>query len=293
MPSCSPSRTLERARPLLGTTVSVRVTTDSSEAAAHQAIDAAFAAVARVHALMSFHEPGSDLSRIHRAPAGAWVEVDPSTAAVLHAALDFSERSGGAFDVTVGGDLVARGLLPMPTGSASAADADWRDIELDAGLSRVRRRRPVWIDLGGIAKGYAVDRAVESLREQGIEQGCINAGGDLRLLGEGPHRIAIDTGEDTPAHCPVLELGAVAVATSSGRGFATDSCGPHLHGRSRSSIGRCECVSVVAPQCMQADALTKIVLACGVACVPLLQALDATAYLQNANGEWSTLGAAA
>ena len=90
MPSCLPSRSLERARPLLGTTVSIRVTTDGDEQAAHRAIDAAFAAVARVHALMSFHEPQSDLSRLHRERCGHWVDVDVHTMAVLRSAQAFS-----------------------------------------------------------------------------------------------------------------------------------------------------------------------------------------------------------
>lgn len=292
MPTCSPSRTLERARPLLGTTVSIRVAADGGERAAHRAIDAAFAAVAHVHARMSFHEPDSDLSRLHRAPVGRWVAIDPHTAAVLRAALEFSARSDGTFDVTVGADLVARGLLPAPARDAPAAGADWRDIELDGELPRARRRRPLWIDLGGIAKGYAVDCAIGCLQEHGIGQACVNAGGDLRLLGEGPHRVAVDTGEHAPASCPVLEVEVAAVATSSGRAFAGDGHGPHLHGRTRHVTGQRECVSVVAAQCMAADALTKIVLASGAASAPLLQALDATAYL-HADGRWSVLGAQA
>ncbi len=291
MPSCSPSsRTLERARPLLGTTVSIRVAADGDEIAAHRAIDAAFASVAQVHARMSFHEAGSDLSRLHRAPVGEWVTIDPHTAAVLRAALAFSARSDGAFDVTVGSALAARGLLPTPAGATPDPGADWRDVELDDASPRVRRRRALWIDLGGIAKGYAVDCAIGSLRAHGIAQACVNAGGDLRLLGAGLHRVAIDTGEYAPAHCPVLEVEAAAVATSSGRGIEGD--GPHLHGRTRHATGMQASVSVVATQCMAADALTKIVLADGAASAALLRELDATAYL-HADDHWSVLGAQA
>ncbi len=281
-------------RPLLGTVVSIRVTTEASESFAHSAIDAAFDAVAHVHARISFHEPDSDLSRLHGAHAGTWVNVDPHTAIVLRTALDLSARSDGAFDATVGGDLVAHGLLPPPTlGDLPDGRADWHDLEVDRTLPRVRLRRPAWIDLGGIAKGYAVDLAIDCLRDHGMEQACVNAGGDLRWLGDGHHQVAIDTEEAAPSQCPVLELGEMALATSSGRSFAVDGRGPHLHGRTRDRIGLSECVSVVAPRCILADALTKIVLACGTDCAPLLCALDATAYLHAADGQWSTFGSSA
>lgn len=292
MLSCSPSSTLERARPLLGTTVAIRVET-ADAAAGHRAIDAAFAAVARVHRLMSFHEAQSDLSRIHRTPPGTRVEIDPQTAEVLRSALAFSAWSDGAFDITIAGQLVAQGLLPAPPSSAAlSTDACWRDITLDDECG-VALQRPLWIDLGGIAKGYAVDCAIACLRARGIRNACVNAGGDLRMLGEGSHRVAIDTGEHTLATQPVLEIGEAAVATSTSRAYANEGRSAHVHGRTRASIGMQACVSVVAKTCMQADALTKIVLACDADSVPLLQRLNATAYIHNARDQWSVLGAAA
>lgn len=292
MPSCSPSSTLERARPLLGTTVAIRVEADDA-AAGHRAIDAAFAVVARVHSLMSFHEAQSDLSRIHRAPPGTRVEVDPQMADVLRSALAFSAWSDGAFDITIAGQLVAQGLLPAPPSSAAPnADACWRDIVLDDKCGVVLQR-PLWMDLGGIAKGYAVDCAIACLRMQGMRNACVNAGGDLRMLGEGPHRIAIDTGEHSLAAQPVLEIGEAAVATSTSRAYANEGRSAHVHGRTRTGIGTQACVSVVAETCMHADALTKIVLACDVDSVPLLQRLNATAYVHDAHNQWSVLGAEA
>lgn len=292
MPSCSPSSTLERARPLLGTTVAIRVEADDATAG-HCAIDAAFAAVAHVHALMSFHEAHSDLSRIHRALPGTRVGVDPQTAEVLRSALAFSAWSGGVFDITIAGQLVAQGLLPHPAHAAMpVADACWRDIQLDD-ANGVVLQRPLWMDLGGIAKGYAVDRAIACLQAHGIRNACVNAGGDLRLLGPGPHRIAIDTGSEPRVTQPVLEIDEAAVATSSGRTFGDTGQSAHMHGRTRAGVGAQTCVSVVAPTCMHADALTKIVLAARADSVALLQRLDATAYLHDASDTWSVLGAAA
>lgn len=292
MPSCLPSSTLERARPLLGTTVAIRVEAEDA-AAGHRAIDAAFAAVARVHALMSFHEAQSDLSRIHRAPPGTRVEVDSQTAEVLRSALAFSAWSDGIFDITIAGQLVEQGLLPQPAQAITpAADACWRDIQLDD-ANGVVLQRPLWMDLGGIAKGYAVDQAIACLHAHGIRDACVNAGGDLRLLGSGPHRVAIDTGSEPRVTQPVLEIDEAAVATSTSRAFGDTGQSAHVHGRTRAGVGAQTCVSVVAATCMHADALTKIVLATGADSVPLLQRLDATAYLHNASDIWSVLGAAA
>ena len=288
-PWCSPIK-IERARPLLGTTVTVHVEC-AAEADAHRAIDAAFTAMTDVHARMSFHEADSDLSRIHAAAPGQRVMVDAQTAEVLREALLLSEHTRGAFDVTVAAQLVTWGLLPAPRGDAAlVAGANWKDIDIDD-KDGVRLRRPLWIDLGGIAKGYAVDRGVDALRVHGIKHACINAGGDLRTLGEGPHFVAIATDERLPSHYPVLELGEASMASSSGRAFSAVGKGPHVHGRRRYSMGLTQSVTVVAGKCMHADALTKVVMALGMQSGDLLRHFDAVAYLQNATGDWTQIGA--
>ncbi len=286
---CSPIKKIERARPLLGTTASIRVEC-VDEALAHRAIDAAFAAMARVHTLMSFHEVGSDLSRVHAAAPGERVVVDAQTAEVLREALQLSERSDGAFDITIADQLVSRGLLPAPKSQTMPnTAASWRDIAVDDSHG-VHLRRPLWIDLGGIAKGFAVDRAIEALRANGISHACVNAGGDLRTLGQGPHLIAIATDEWQPSHYPVLELGEASVASSSGRAFAATGAGPHLDGRHRTSIGLAQSVTVVAEHCIHADALTKVVMAMGTHSADLLRHFNAVAYLQDATGHWLAIG---
>ncbi|TCV94729.1 thiamine biosynthesis lipoprotein [Luteibacter rhizovicinus] len=260
------------------------------EARAHQAIDEAFSAIERVHALMSFHEAGSDLSRLHAAVPGERVILDVQTVDVLREALTLSGRTDGAFDVTVAAQLVAGGLLPAPTsGSLPADGACWKDIDMDDDRS-VSLRRPLWIDLGGIAKGYAVDRAVDVLCSHGVGHACVNAGGDLRTLGEGPHRVAIATDETQPSHYPVIELGEASMATSSGRAFSTAATGPHIDGRHRSTMGLNQSVTVIAEQCMHADALTKVVMAMETQSADLLRHYNAVAYLQDAAGHWTQLG---
>ena len=133
---------ISRARPLLGTLVAIRVE-GLPEDEAHQAIEAAFEEIAAIDRLMSFHRPDSDLARINRSAAGETVAVDPRTVEVFACALDLSRESKGVFDVTVGAELVARGVLPPPSSRAAPnSGGSWRDIEILGG-DRIRLHRPL------------------------------------------------------------------------------------------------------------------------------------------------------
>jgi thiamine biosynthesis lipoprotein len=260
------------------------------ETDAHVAIGEAFACVERVHALMSFHEPASDVSRLHRSPVGAWVTVDPMTIEVLGEAKRLSEASGGVFDITIGGQLVHDGLLPRPESDRQPDPAaSWRDIECTT--TQACLHRSLWMDLGGIAKGYAVDLAIQVLREHGVTHACVNAGGDLRFLGAGPHQVMIETERGADAGVPALEVGEVAVATSTARSRRHDGAIPQRDARARSTVNGDHLATVVAARCVHADALTKIVLALGPHSDDLVRHYDAEAYLQDAAGAWITLGA--
>src|SRR4051812_29753517 len=109
----SPLPRIERARPLLGTTVSIRVH-GLPERDAHRAIDEAFADIALIHRLMSFQEPESEISRLNRDGFGQAQDVHPATFEVLLWARELAESSAGCFDITVAHQLVACGLLPAP-----------------------------------------------------------------------------------------------------------------------------------------------------------------------------------
>ena len=102
---------LRRARPLLGTFVEISAS-GAASADMEDAIEAAFGAVARVHRLMSFHDRGSDVSRLNRKAKAGAVAVDPWTFEVLAIAQDLHRRSGGAFDIAVAPVLQGLGLLP-------------------------------------------------------------------------------------------------------------------------------------------------------------------------------------
>lgn len=290
MLSSSPPTLIERAKPLFGTIVRVRVSA-GQDPIAGQAVSAAFDAMRDVHRLMSFHDETSDVSRLNRADADRAIPVDAHTIAVLRLAVEIAEASAGAFDPTIAPLAVAAGDLPRPA-NAPAPDhaASWRDIEIDDARSVVLLHRPLWVDLGGIAKGYGVDLAVKILCDAGMEQGLVDAGGDLRVFGPTPERVLFDAEAS-----PVLEIEDGAVASSSTmRSIRGDvSSMTHVDGRSRGSVLPDRFTGVVAPNCIVADALTKIVLADGDAAAPLLDRYDAFACIYEPSRGWRTIGAGA
>ena len=245
---------IERARPLLGTIASVRA------AALTQpfAIDAAFAAIAEVQTVMSAFEAGSDLTRLHATPVGKPVSLHPLTAEVVAFGLELAKFSDGLFDLAMGGEAAARGSLPQPIHARHALDdvqgASWRDIDFSDG--DIVLRRPLWLDLSGIAKGFAVDQALRALKDAGVPQATVNIGGDLAVFGPGSEIVQLRT--TAPGAAPDIEISDAAVASSGGAvGWVATR---HFHGSRRDTIDPERFAAVIAPDCMTADALTKVVL---------------------------------
>lgn len=283
---------VERARPLLGTLVAIRLQ-GLPEADAHRAIDRGFAEISKVHSLMSFHEKASDVTRLNLAAHREPVAIHPYTFDVLRRAVGLAADTGGVFDPTIGKHLVKWGYLPSPDSSCTPdSRASWRDIEL-LKENRVRFHRSLWVDLGGIAKGFAVDRGIEALRVDPEIQCCINAGGDLRVSGPAPERVQLKV-EPAGQTIPVLEIDNGSVASSSGYGLSGrcegKTTGPHVDGTRRRPVGARSFVTVLAEDCMTADALTKVVLAKGPKSDSALRRENAAAYLYNARHGWRTLG---
>jgi thiamine biosynthesis lipoprotein len=233
------------------------------EAELTRAVSEAFDAVGHVHRLMSFHDPHSDVGRVNRLAHRMAVRVHPWTWHVLEAAQRISRATAGAFDVTVGGELVRLGYLPSSLPGRLDRRACWRDVRLLPGL-RVRFARRLLVDLGGIAKGFAVDRAVERLRARGACAGLVNAGGDLRAFGSVTWRIHLRHPTNPAKLIPFADMASGALATSAGyfsrrvrRGTAFTSV---IDGARRTPIDPAFSASVAAANCMLADALTKLVL---------------------------------
>ncbi|HLH04163.1 MAG TPA: FAD:protein FMN transferase [Bryobacteraceae bacterium] len=292
MKSCSLPTVTERAQPWLGTLVSIRVE-GLPASDAHPAISAAFQEIEQIDRLMSFHRSESDVSRLNRDGSVRRIPVDARTLTVLQQAIALSQRTSGCFDVTIGAELVSWGWLPQPVGANALTGGTWRDVEIHRDHT-VSLRRPVWIDFGGIAKGYAVDRAIECLRAQGIARAVVNAGGDIRVLGQECEPIAVGV-EVFAESIPIIELADGSIA-SSGRSCQRDIpervCGPHVDGLSRRPISRERFVCVLAESCMIADALTKVVMAMGSGSRPILGEFGAAAHLWDASTGWQSLNPA-
>lgn len=265
---------LRRAKPLLGTFVEVAVSAATAELEWRAAI-AAFDAVADVHRLMSFHEPDSDVTRLNRHAHTRAIEVDPRTYTVLRRSRDLGRASNGRFECTVGGRMVALGALPRTPGVSGHAAATWRDVTL-LPHGHIRFRRALALDLGGIAKGFAVDQAVEALARCGAEAGCVNAGGDLRVFGDCDWPIAIRRPDARGELVPLAALRNRALATSAGTFAPGGAIVDPVTGRFRNSP---KSVSIFAPTCMDADALTKVVWLEEHPPLDLLEKLDARAIV--------------
>lgn len=257
-----------RCRPLLGTFV--EITADSEPG-----LEAAFDAIARVHRLMSGHAADSDVSRINRFAHERPVEVDPATAAVIERALHWSKQSAGAFDAVVAGAAaIADGQLPLHPGQPEPKAEHWSWLEICG--QTVRLLRPGCIDLGGIAKGYAVDRAVAAMKARGALSGLVNAGGDIAGFGPQSWPVQVLRPETRQAIANV-EVSNEAIATSS---LQPDGSGGHLPGRAAGLVS----ATVRAPGAMDADALTKIVLSGSPAAGPCLKSAGAQAFVVTAEG---------
>jgi thiamine biosynthesis lipoprotein len=239
---------------------------------AHTAIDAAIRELRYVDRTMSRFRTDSDVGRANQAAARQPVSVTPETAHVLERALRWAEASEGEFDPCLGKAValwdVGRRRTPPPAERvrALAGRELYRSLELGEWRGRptvVFRDPDVALDLGGIAKGYGVDRAVAALRAYGIGSGLVNVGGDLYALGRSqdgdPWRVGIRN-PDRPAELiDTFEVEDCAVATSGdyiqyfryGDRRYHHMLDPRTGEPKRSSV---RSVTVMAETCLAADA---------------------------------------
>jgi thiamine biosynthesis lipoprotein len=268
---------MRRCRPLLGTFVQIAAQA-RDEAKLVRGIEAAFDAVGQVHRLMSFHDPKSDVSRMNRDAFAKGVTVHPWTWEVMNASRNLARESGGAFDVTVVPLLARRNCLADPSCAAVRA-AGWRDIFPRRNFEIFFRRRVI-VDLGGIAKGFAVDRAVDVLKQNGAASGIVNAGGDIRVFGSTSRKVHLRNPKSPAQFSAILRVRNRAIATSATY-FAP---GALIDGQTRRSLTSSISVTVAARDCMTADALTKVVFALREKAAGLLAHYHADALLLERNG---------
>lgn len=240
------------------------------------------AAVEQVDQQMSPWKPDSDLSRLNRAAPEAWVALPPEIMTVLARALEVARQSGGAFDPTVGALVDAWGFgaargAPDAAAIRAATQAmhrpAYQNLELEPANGRARKHAPLQVDLCGIAKGYAVDRMIDVLKQHGVAHALAALDGELRALGgqaDGqPWAVALEspTPGQRSAH-GVLELQDLAVATSGDyRHFVqvgTERLAHTMDARRATPVRNdVASVTVLAPEGMSADAWATALLVAG------------------------------
>ena len=247
-----------RCKPLLGTFVEISVDEDHF----HAEIDYAFAAIEKIQTLMGFHNPDSELNHINRLSHQQAIEIHPWTAQVLRVAKQIHRQSQGVFDCGIGHRLVAAGLLPKHIDYHNHDLGGIKDVCF-LSPELITSTRPVCLDLGGIAKGFAVDMAVRILRSEGISSGAVNAGGDLKVFGDNPRPIHLRNPHNPTELYKIGNLQNAALATSS-LYFANRSqqvshlINPLATGESERFIQNHDSYSILAKECIYADALTKV-----------------------------------
>lgn len=265
-----------RDEAVMGTAIHVELWCEDA-ALGERACDAVIDEMHRIDRAMSPHKPGSELSRLNREAAAGPFELSEEMARLIGRALDFSALSEGAFDISYAGvgqlyDYRA-GVRPSDAQIESLRPAiGWRHLQLDRAARRLRfAREGVRIDLGGFAKGHAVDNAAAILRGLGIRHAMVSAGGDSRVIGDRlgrPWSVAIRDPRDASGLIAVLPLVDTSISTSGDyeRAFMHD--GERCHhlidpatGRSPQGIAS---VTVIAPDGLTSEALSKSVFVLGV-----------------------------
>lgn len=260
MNSCSKDIEIRRCRPLLGTFVEIAAS-GASEGRLQSAVNAAFAAVENIQKLMSAHDADSELSRLNREGASHPVTVSREMFDILRRADKLAAASGGAFDYTVAPLLARWGILPVQLKRKKFGS--WRDVLLLRGR-KVYFLQPLALDLGGIAKGFAVDKAIERLRKHGVSAAVVNAGGDLRVLGQKPSLIHLRHPKHPQLFAHKIQVCNGALATSSPcfteRNWRGRRVSHLVDSVRRTAVAGAVSVTVRAQECWLADALTKVVL---------------------------------
>jgi thiamine biosynthesis lipoprotein len=254
---------------IMGTRISVELW-DETAAHGEQSIDAVFAEMNRIDAAMSTYKPESELSRVNALAAKQPVVISEELFGLLTTAMEYSRITGGAFDVTYASvgfmyDFRAR-HRPTEAEIRKALPAiNYRHVLLDKARHTVRFTRPgMRIDLGGIAKGYAVDRGIGLLQQRGVQHALVSAGGDSRVIGDRfgrPWVIAIrhpDREDEIVTRLPLVDT-AISTSGDYERYFDEDGTRYHhiIDPRTGHSASMVRSATVLADTATRTDGLSK------------------------------------
>ena len=256
----------------MGTMFNIIVYHDSA-AAAERAVDEAMAEIVRLDAVMSHYKQQSELSRLNREGRRGFVAVEPSLYEVLEVSVEFSRKSGGRFDVTIAPllrvwkDAYAAGRRPSAQEIAEVRRCvGYQHIEMKPPNEIRFRSDCLELDLGGIGKGYAVDKALAVLESAGIRHAVVNAGGStIGAIGAPPGLDGwpIDLGTEsrpTQDHAASRWRGLDVAAAPAAAAVRAGAFGEIIDTRREAPIARETMVSVMTPSAARADALSTTLL---------------------------------
>ncbi len=283
-------QTLTLGRLLMGTVVEIEAN-HPDLAVQRKAIEAGLKRMTDVDRLMSTFRSDSEVGLVNRLAATRPVSVGEETFGVLTEAKDIALMSGGALDVTIYPLMelwrrtTQRGRLPSTREIEAALSLiDHSGLSIDPNKRSVRLQQPgMGIDLGGIAKGYAVDVAAHTLKQRGVNSGLINAGGDLRVIGrnrdEGIWRMGVRH-PLTPSRLLLSVLVEDEAAATSGNYFRYFTVGKQryghlLHPQTGTPANSALSVTIIAKSAMRAD---------GLATAAMIHGTDAMAFIQSVSG---------
>ncbi|MEM7027217.1 MAG: FAD:protein FMN transferase [Pseudomonadota bacterium] len=242
---------LSRCKPLLGTYVEINIESEKDRETLLTLSTEAFAKIERIEQLMSFHNPDSELSFINKHAFNYPCSLSLETETVIQTALDISQITNGIFDVTIAPVLSAMGLLPDINVDTDES-ANWRDIDIQNEM--IHFNKPLQIDLGGIAKGYAVDLALSIFDDS--DDVVINAGGDMKMSQWQNKIVGIRHPDLSKNKIIDIPMRAAAVATSAN--YYLDGKSAIISPATKHAIKDDRSISIFADNCMHADALTKV-----------------------------------
>ena len=259
----------ERTEAIMGTRIYVELWADDA-AKGDAAIEAVMAEMRRIDDLMSHYKPESQLSQINARASQEPVQVDPELFDLIKLSTHYSQITEGAFDITYAsvGHLYDYPHHVRPTEEqikAALPAVNWRNMLLDPEHHTVKFERPgMRIDLGGIGKGYAVDRGIAILQARGIKHAVVTAGGDSRIIGDRmgrPWLVGIRDPDDKNKVVTRIPLVDSAMSTSGDYERYFDEGGVRYHhiidphtGHSASKV---RSATILAPTATQTDGMSK------------------------------------
>jgi thiamine biosynthesis lipoprotein len=264
---------IEGTRSIMGTSVAITVVAPNSDDAKRASVHA-FDEISRIENLMSIYKQDSEVSGLNR--EGFCRGASSELIHVIKTARYYSELSDGAFDITIlpifelWQEKGSHGISPAEVDRSKGLElVNYRNIIVEDSLLRFRKPG-MRLTLAGIAKGYAVDRAIQTMQREGIEHGLVNAGGDIRALAgkaeKAPWTIAIRAPNDKSRSVSIVRLCDEAIATSGSyeRRIGREKNVSHIiNARTGQPAQEMTSVTTITKNTIDADALSTVVFLLG------------------------------